>query len=302
MWIRHFLLSISAAMSIFVLPVARFQHIPPSDLGSSLLQSITVTGEQIPSKESVLPTTQNSVAPYGLDLNIQDTPRNVTTLSKTELDDIHIHDVRDLSKLTNSNYTNTTYGAPANPAIRGQYGDVLINGIREGLTSDGTGLPVDFNTVDSIDILKGPPGVVYGSSTYVGGYVNYNTKQPYFDRLRGSLSTTFGSYDTYRWNIDTGGPLFPEKFALRLSYSGENSGSYYANIHTQIHSFYGALTWIPSDQYSLAFNGSFQFVKYAENFGFNRVTQDLIDHGKYITGFAGSENIYGGSNLFFQLA
>jgi len=299
MWIRYLLPSISAAMSIFVLPVARSQYIPPSDSGSGLLQSITVTGEQIPSNESVLPTTQNSVAPYDLDLNIQDTPRNVTTLSRTELDDIHIHDVRDFSKLTNSSYTNTTYGAPANPAIRGQYTDVLINGIREGLTSDGTGLPIDFNTVDSIDILKGPPGVVYGSSTYVGGYVNYNTKQPYFDRLRGSISTTFGSYDTYRWNIDTGGPLLPKKLAFRFIYSGENSGSYYANILTQVHSFYGALTWIPSGQYSLVFNGSLQFVKYAENFGFNRVTQDLIDHGKYITGFAGSENIYGGSNLFF---
>jgi outer membrane receptor for monomeric catechols len=116
-----------------------------------------------------------------------------------------------------SSFTTTNFGAPSNPSIRGQIADVFINGMREGLTSNGNGMPIDFNAFDSVDILKGPPGVVYGASNYVGGYFNFITKQPFFDRFQGSMSATFGSYDQYRWNIDIGGPIIPAKLAFRIT-------------------------------------------------------------------------------------
>ena len=126
--------------------------------------------------------------------------------------------------------------------------------------------------------MKGPPSVVYGASNYVGGYFNFVTEQPYFDRLQTSISATFGTYEQYRWNVDIGNPIIPEKLAFRISYSGENSGSYYENQVTETHSIYAALTWIPSDRYKLEANADFWFGTYTENNGFNRPTQNLIDH------------------------
>jgi hypothetical protein len=248
------------------------------------LQQVVVTGANIPIDEAIVPTVRPINAVYGLDLNVMDIPRNVTIISRTQLDDISVLDVRDFTKLTTSSFTTTNFGAPSNPSIRGQIADVFINGMREGLTSNGNGMPIDFNAFDSVDILKGPPGVVYGASNYVGGYFNFITKQPLFDRFQGSMSATFGSYDQYRWNIDIGGPIIPEKLAFRISYSGIDSGSYYENQVTQTQSLFAAVTWIPTDKYKLEVNVDGYSATYTENNGFNRPTQNLIDNGQYFSG------------------
>ncbi len=248
------------------------------------LQEIVVTGAQIPINEAIVPTIRPTSAVYGLDLNVMDIPRNVTIISRAQLDDISVRSVRDFTKLTTSSFTQTNFGAPSNPSIRGQTADVFINGMREGLTSNGNGMPIDFNAFDSVDIVKGPPGVVYGASNYVGGYFNFVTKQPYFDRLQAAISATVGMYEQYRWNIDVGGPIIPEKLAFRISYSGEDSGSYYENQVYDAHSIFAALTWIPSDKYKLELNADLFFATYTENNGFNRPTQNLIDNGQYFAG------------------
>ncbi len=121
------------------------------------LQQIVVTGAQIPINEAVVPTVRPTNAAYGLDLNVMEIPRNITIISRAQLDDISVRDVRDFTKLTTSSFTTTNFGAPANPSIRGQTADVFVNGMREGLTSNGNGLPIDFNSFDSVDIMKGPP-------------------------------------------------------------------------------------------------------------------------------------------------
>jgi hypothetical protein len=259
----------------------------PSGQGTSSgqeMQQVVVTGANIPINEAIVPTVRPISGVYGLDLNVMEIPRNVTIISRAQLDDISVLDVRDFTKLTTSSFTTTNFGAPSNPSIRGQIADVFINGMREGLTSNGNGMPIDFNAFDSVDILKGPPGVVYGASNYVGGYFNFITKQPFFDRLQGSMSATFGSYDQYRWNIDLGGPIIPDKLAFRISYSGIDSGSYYENQVTQTQSLFAAVTWIPTDKYKLEVNVDGYSATYTENNGFNRPTQNLINNGQYFSG------------------
>ena len=81
-------------------------------------------------EESILPTTRPFNSVYGTDRNVLDTPRNVTIISREQLDAIAIKDVRDFSKLTSSSYTKTNFGAPTTPNLRGQEADVFINGIR----------------------------------------------------------------------------------------------------------------------------------------------------------------------------
>ena len=210
----------------------------------------------VPIEESILPTTRPTNSVYGLDTSVQDTPRNVTIISREQLSAIDIQDPRDFSKLTSDSYTQSNFGAPANPSIRGQSADVFINGMRRGLTSNGNGFPIDFNSVESVDIVKGPGDAVYGASQYVGGYVDEVTKQPYFDKLQGSVSSTVGEYQVYRWNADFGGPLIKDQLAFRISYTGEDSGDYYDYSHKQSEAVYAAVTWMPSTKYTLALNGN----------------------------------------------
>lgn len=172
----------------------------------------------VPLEQVILPSARPFNSVYGTDRGIFDTPRNVTIFSREQLTSISIQDVRDFDKLTTSSYTRTTFGAPGTPDIRGLIGDMFLDGMRNGL-------PIDFNSVESINIVKCPATAVYDSSQYVDGYADMISKRPRFDAARGSVSVTAGSFDILRWTPDYGAPV-NDKLAYRLSYSGEHSDGY----------------------------------------------------------------------------
>ena len=237
----------------------------------------------VAAEDLVLPIARPFNSVFGTDDNIVNVPRNVTIISRQQLSDINISSVLDFSKLTSSAYTTTNFGAPSNPSIRGQTADLFINGVRGRITSNGNGLPLDFNSIESVNIVKGPATAVQGASMYVGGFIDLITKRPYFDKTKSSASVTVGSYSQKQWTFDTGGPIDKDT-AYRVSYSGEDSKGYWHDYYNKNHSLYGALEFKPSQSYDLFVNGSFADYRYTENWGINRVTQDLIDNGRYITG------------------
>ena len=264
--------------------------------------------KDVPIDLQILPTARPFNSVFGTDDNIVDVPRNVTIISRQQLTDISITDVLDFSKLTSSAFTTTNFGAPSNASIRGQSADLFINGVRARITSNGNGLPVDFNSVESVNIVKGPATAVQGTSMYVGGFIDLISKRPYFDQSKASISYTIGSYSTNRWTIDAGGP-FSKELAYRVSYSGEDTKGYYTDGKKETHSLYGALTWRPTPNYELFLNAQTFFGVYTENWGINRATQELIDSGRYVTGIninngataapsdaQNSKNVLGGGN------
>ena len=255
----------------------------PAKAGSEVVTMSKFEVKDVPIDLQILPTARPFNSVFGTDDNIVDVPRNVTIISRQQLTDISITDVLDFSKLTSSAFTTTNFGAPSNASIRGQSSDLFINGVRARITSNGNGLPVDFNSVESVNIVKGPATAVQGSSMYVGGFIDLISKRPYFDVTKGSVSYTLGSYNTNRWTVDTGGP-FSKELAYRFSYSGENTKGYYTDGKKETHSVYGAATWRPTANYELFLNAQTFFGVYTENWGVNRVTQDLIDNGNYVTG------------------
>lgn len=237
----------------------------------------------VPIEENIIPTSRPFNSVFGVGENLKDTPRSVTIISREQLSAIGIQDVRDFAKLTSSSFTRSNFGAPANPDIRGQYADVFYNGMRGGLTSNGNGMPVDFNWVESVNIVKGPATAVQGTSAYVGGFIDYVTKRPYFDEKKGEAWITVGTDDILRFGVDTGGPL-SDKLAYRISYAGEDSKGWYDHEYRVSHSLYGAVTYRPSEDYELFVNAQGFYAEYTENFGINRPTNNLIRHGLYRTG------------------
>ncbi|WP_414661552.1 TonB-dependent receptor [Horticoccus sp. 23ND18S-11] len=252
----------------------------PGD-GVTTMAKFEVTG--VPIEQQILPTSRPFNSVFGTDDNIIDVPRNVTIISRQQLSDIAISDVLDFSKLTSSAFTTTNFGAPSNASIRGQSADVFLNGVRSRITSNGNGLPIDFNSVESVNIVKGPATAVQGTSMYVGGFIDLVSKRPYFDSAKGSISYTLGSYNTNKWTLDYGAPI-SKTAAYRFSYSGEETQGYYIDGHKRTHSLYGALTLRPSKDWEFFLNGQAFVANYTENWGVNRPTQDLVDNGNYITG------------------
>lgn len=276
----HLVLRLLALMTAAGSPLFAQNTTPAATDEVVTLDALEVS--DVPIEQNIMPTSRPFNSVFGTDANIVDTPRAVTIISREQLNAISISDVRDFSKLTSSSYTRTNFGAPANPDIRGSVADVFQNGLRERATSNGNGLPMDFNPVESVNIVKGPATAVQGASSYVGGFVDLITKRPTFDAKKGSAYITVGSYSTFRWGTDYNLPV-SDTVAMRFSYAGEDSDSYYTDMFTKSHSIYGALTWRPNDRYELFVNATFYYGNYTENWGVNRPTQDLIDNGNYQT-------------------
>jgi len=261
---------------------------PPSTKAKKAVQTPTELSEVvvngIPYRETVLPTRLSSTSIYGLDLNVMDTPRNSTLLSTTQLETLNIQDPRAFSYLTASSYTDSAFGTPNIPRIRGQYADLFYNGMRMSFTDNGYGAPVNFDSLENISITKGPASVIDGPGPGVGGEADFITKRPSLTRFAETGSASVDSVGNHRWTLDVGGPLIENQLGLRLSYSGEDSGSYFYGHYMRKNAVYAAVRWEPNDKYRLDFNTEVNDEQYTENVGDNRVNQALINSSYYIQG------------------
>ncbi|HEY1765851.1 MAG TPA: TonB-dependent receptor plug domain-containing protein [Opitutaceae bacterium] len=271
--------------------------------GEQAVQMEKYQVNDVPIDQVILPNARPFTSVFGTEDNIIDIPRNVTIISREQMDVIDIQDVTEFSKLTSSSYTDSNFGSPANPTIRGQSADVFLNGMRQRIGESGDGMPFDFNTVESVNIVPGPATAVQGASAYVGGFIDMITKQPFFDGFKSSASYTYGSYNTNRWTFDSGGPISPT-LAYRFSYSGEDSDGYWYDWIKETTSVYGALTWRPNNSYELFMDLHAFWADYRENFGIDRPTQALISDGLYLPGTninngttAGPGNLQNASNV-----
>jgi outer membrane receptor protein involved in Fe transport len=249
---------------------------------SGALSEVVVTA--VPYRETVLPTRMSVDSTYGLKLNVLDTPRNTALVSTTQLETLDIHDPRAFSYLTASSYTGSAFGTPNIPMIRGWFADVFINGMRMSFTQNGYGVPLNFDNLENVAITKGPASVINGPGPGVGGAADLLTKRPDMSHTTGSVDATADNLQGRRVNIDFGAPIIAGDLALRLDYSGEDSGSYFYGHYTHRNAVYGALRWAPNDHYQLDFSTELNVQRLTEDVGINRVNQALIDHGNYLTG------------------
>ena len=259
------------------------QSISPTAKPSTEVSEVVVNG--VPYKETVLPTRMSSNSVYGIDLSVMDTPRNTTLLSTTQIETLNIQDPRAFSYLTSSSYTDSAFGTPNIPRIRGQYADVFYNGMRSSFTDNGYGAPINFDSFDNLAITKGPASVIDGPGPGVGGEVDILTKRPSLTEASFSSDITVDSLGNNRWTFDFGGPLVDDKLGFRISYSGEDSwNTYFYDHYMRKNAVYAALRYTPNDNYQIDFNTEINYEQYTENVGINRVNQALIDSGEYLEG------------------
>ena len=233
--------------------------------------------------ELIIPTTVTSGSAYGLDLGVMDTPRNNTVLSKVQIDALNVQNPGGFSSLTSSAYSDASFGQPNVPRIRGQYADMFYNGMRDSFTLNGYGAPISFNMVDSIDIIKGPASVQGGPGSGVGGSIDITTKMPSMTKFALTFDAEADTQQKRIVGFDVGGPL-ADNIAGRVSFTGNDSGSYYYDMFFHQQSLYAAIIDRISDRYTISVNGDITNTTYRENDGINRVNQGLIDNGTYLTG------------------
>ncbi|KQO51294.1 hypothetical protein ASF14_07185 [Sphingomonas sp. Leaf257] len=148
------------------------------------------------------------------------------------------------------------YVAGVAPNQRGnvatRYDQLFLRGFAPGVFMDGMRLmggvyaspQIDFHLVESVDVVKGPAGVTYGSGT-PGGLVNLTSKLPYAG-AGGRIELAAGNYALLRSSIDVNQPLDEnDRWLFRMIAGAEESDGFIRNTANRRYYARPMLTFAP---------------------------------------------------------
>lgn len=250
---------------------------------TTVLEKFIVTESVRHRAGDVLPTSRPVDSVFGPGHSVLDLPRAVTVITPELMRRFDLQDLGDLGRLGAGTQTANYFGIAGTPYLRGVKATTLFNGIARAYQRNE--MPISFGSLEAIDLVKGPAPAHLGAQPE-GGYANFIPKSPHFDRARGTLALTAGSYGLVQARLDYGSPVLLDgrPAAYRVSVTGQTADSYWRDVGNDYLSFYGALKMQPRAGLSVFTGAEFYDFHSNENPGWNRVTQDLIDHGNYIIG------------------
>ena len=259
--------------------------IPAAVAEEDVMEEVVVTGDL-----NSLPG-EDVKSIFGFNKSILETPRSVSTVSEELMDRMNMQDIDELVTVSPGSFTQSFFGVAGGLDVRGTPGETYFRGIRR-LDNPGN-YPTPIGASDRVDIVRGPASPIYGPSK-IGGYLNFNPKSArieetgaYIEENTGALSYTTGSWDKSVLTAEIGGPAeFAGKpMGFYLYGELENSDTFYENAPGVEQSLVQASFDMDlNDKIQLQFGGMYHDYSGAQNAGWNRITQDLIDSGAYITG------------------
>lgn len=231
----------------------------------------------------VLPTSRPVDSVFGAGQSVLDLPRAITVLTPELMVRYDLQNLADLARIGAGTQAANYFGIPGTPYLRGAKASVFFNGMARAYQRNE--MPVSFGSLEALDIVKGPAPAHLGPVPE-GGYVNFIPKTPYFDRSRGTFTFTGGSHDLARVQLDYGGPVLLGRWpaAYRVSLTAQDADTYWKNVGNNYVSAYAALKVRPREDLAVFTGTEYYDFRSNENPGWNRVTQDLIDHGEYLIG------------------
>ncbi len=168
--------------------------------------------------------------------SLQETPVAVTALGSDTLRDAGVRNLAQLNQIVPNIEVSSANGtAPlANIYIRGvgqrNTGPNIDSGV--GIYIDGVyvgrpdGALLDIYDIQSVQVLRGPQGTLFGKNT-TGGALVFTTNRP-GDEFEASVGGRVGNYDRYDGNFMVNVPLTDTLFT-RLTGSSVNSDGYIKN-------------------------------------------------------------------------
>ena len=235
---------------------------------------------------------KNVKSVFGFNKSILETPRSVSTISEEMMERFNMQDIDELVAVAPGSFTQSFFGVAGGLDVRGTPGETYFRGVRR-LDNPGN-YPTPIGASDRIDVVRGPASPIYGPSK-IGGYLNFNPKSArieetgqFIPEQTGALSFTTGSWDKSVVTAEVGGPgeLGGQEFGYYIYGEVENSGSYYDNSGVDQSLLQMSFDMDLKDNVRVQFGGMWHDFSGNQIAGWNRLTQDLIDHGTYVTGTA----------------
>ncbi|ASP47308.1 TonB-dependent receptor [Cognaticolwellia beringensis] len=266
---------------VFQAQVANAQAVAETE--ATGIEVIEVAGQRI-INHGFSPKNTKISGPFGDDLALADIARSMTPITSAMMEQLNITDLQDILAISPSSYSASGFGAPSLPTLRGQLGELFQDGMRRQAGNNGFGVPLSFNSVEQLDVIKGAPPVLFGSSQRNGGFVNLQSKRASTQESAAKVKFTAGRWDQYSAQLDISAPIVKGESGFRISAEHIDNGSFYDHSSFESDSLYAAFSFLPDEKSTWDINVEFYQVEFTDNAGINRPTQALIDHGLYITG------------------
>ncbi len=176
--------------------------------------------------------------------NVKDIPISISAIGSDQIEESHLNDYDDLSRLVPGLAFNQTAGSEGenNIILRGvssTSGSATVGIYLDDISVtvknffDGSTQPKLFD-IDNIEVLRGPQGTLYGASSE-GGTVRFITKQPDMENFSGEVGTDLSG--TLHGGVNYGEtaivniPIVKDKFAIRGSVGYFNDSGWIDNYN-----------------------------------------------------------------------
>jgi iron complex outermembrane receptor protein len=200
--------------------------------------------------------------------SLQETPVAVTALDADALRDAGINNLADLNQIApNMDVALANGTAPlANVYIRGvgqrNTGANIDSGVGIYIDDVYVGRPdgglLDLNDVQSVQVLRGPQGTLFGKNT-TGGALVFTTNKP-VDEFEGKLGLRVGNYDRIDGDAVVNIPL-TDNLWTRVSAAARTRDGYIDNLYDgkeymdeDRQSVIWQTRWVPNDQWTVDLN------------------------------------------------
>ncbi len=280
----------------------------PAVLVLLVMYSATVTGENgtekgeieelqeyivggVAQEVSINPLAHPVDSVYGWQRDLLSIPRGVSLISPELMEDRYIDSVAEIIPFSPSTHAPSSYGNNTTPHIRGDVAEFYVNGQRR--SGNEFGFDPSFNSVESINVVRGPGTVSFGPGFYSGGYVNYITKRPDLEdrstKVTIGIGTWVPGHDSYVnsfLRIDRSVPLSKGKLGLRVSYEGKENDTFFHRNggREDYQDLFLALRWRPNRRLDVYFAGQYIWQGIPELLGVNRPYNGLIRGNLYLNG------------------
>jgi iron complex outermembrane receptor protein len=233
---------------------------------------------------------ENVKSIFGFNKSLLETPRSASTVSSEQMARFNMSDIDELVVLAPGTFTQSFFGVAGGLDVRGTPGETYFRGVRR-LDNPGN-YPTPIGASDRVDIVRGPASPIYGPSK-IGGYLNFNPKSArvedngqFAKETVGAMSYTTGNWDKSVVTAEVGGPASLGSQEVGYYFYGEieNSGSYYENTKTDQTLLQGSFDMDLTDSTQIQFGGMYHKYEGNQIAGWNRLTQELVDNGTYVTG------------------
>ncbi|MEP2734836.1 MAG: TonB-dependent receptor [Erythrobacter sp.] len=141
--------------------------------------------------------------------SLQSVPAAVSVATADTIDNLGLNNLEDISKTTPGLIFDDSFGRDGNrPVIRGQANVLGQSGVAffiDGIYYTGSLADYDVDTIQRIEVVKGPQSALYGRNTYSGA-INIISKLP-GDTWEGRVTADISEFDRYEVTAGIRGPV-----------------------------------------------------------------------------------------------